>query len=351
MTPQCRTKPSPQPSAAAAASTSSTGTTSAISKESPGDSPGPNPGPGNSSSRPGLIEGLERKLYCYCRQPTSKDLIGCDHCPEWYHPDCLQLSPASVRTILQLPSWRCPECQARQDEVKLRHRQLQLPIPRGGQFCEVKTCRLESWGLQDYQDQGWVPVTNNTWRTLDQADTTTVTSTETNTGRRKRKGTIPFDPEQYERLSKMSRIAAAAGSERGNKESLLEEPEPLPANTNGQQDDEQSERSPKTTATVIRGRNKNNKQTKTAYPDLTQREEDNFETENITGNGDTNDKFPRMRLFQQNESSKNTNSTEEEDSDDLEIQPYDELFFCYVCKSIFVSKQALENHHSQDHNC
>ena len=25
---------------------------------------------------------------------------------------------------------------------------------------------------------------------------------------------------------------------------------------------------------------------------------------------------------------------------------YDELFFCYICKSIFVSKQALEDHQS-----
>ena len=57
-----------------------------------------------------------------------------------------------------------------------------------------------------------------------------------------------------------------------------------------------------------------------------------------------------MRLLQNNESSRNVISTEEEDPNDLEIQPYDELFFCYVCKSIFVSKQALENHHIQDHN-
>ena len=341
------------------------------------------------SSRPGLIEGLERKLYCYCRQPTSKDLIGCDHCPEWYHPDCLNLSPASVRTILQLPSWRCPECQAREDEVKLHHRQLQLPIPRGAQFCEVKTSRLESWGLQDYQDQGWVPVTSNTWRTLDQADTTT--GTPVITERRKRKGTIPFDPEQYERLCKMSKEKAEARCDKRNKENVIKESEPeltkeqeeeqlekntkttrgRPRNKNSKQikenvirepepeltekqEDDQSEKYTKTTRG--RPRNKNSKQTNTDGNKLTHREEDTVETannvatENNVANGNLNDKAPRTRLVQNNESSKGLNSTEEEDPEDLDIQPYDELFFCYVCKSIFVSKAALENHQSQNHN-
>ena len=224
--------------------------------------------------------------------------------------------------------------------MKLRHRQLQLPIPRGGQFCEVKTCRLESWGLQDYQDHGWVPVTNNTWRTLDQADTTTSTN-----GRRKRKGTIPFDPEQYERLSKMSKEKESPGacSERGNKENLIREPE----HTEQQQQQGEEKQSEKNTKTKGRARCQSSK---VKSQKLSQREEDSSETKKTTGNGDLQDKFPRMRLLQNNESSRNGNSKDEDDSDDLEIQPYDELFFCYVCKSIFVSKQALENHHIQDHN-
>ena len=67
------------------------------------------PGP----SRGGLVEGPERRLFCYCQQPSSKDMLGCDYCPAWYHPDCLALSQQDLQTVLQLPAWRCPECQAK----------------------------------------------------------------------------------------------------------------------------------------------------------------------------------------------------------------------------------------------
>ena len=36
-------------------------------------------------------------------------------------------------------------------------------------------------------------------------------------------------------------------------------------------------------------------------------------SENITGNGDINDKCPKMRLLQKSESSRNINSTEDSD--------------------------------------
>ena len=65
-------------------------------------------------------------------------------------------------------------------------------------FCEVKTCRLESWGLEEYQRSGWVPVTDSTWRTISH-HSQTATPTKVS---RKRRGLIRFDPEQYEKLSK-----------------------------------------------------------------------------------------------------------------------------------------------------
>ena len=49
-------------------------------------------------------------LYCYCRSPSSKDLIGCDFCSEWYHPACLQLGPTELQMVLALSNWKCPEC-------------------------------------------------------------------------------------------------------------------------------------------------------------------------------------------------------------------------------------------------
>ena len=139
----------------------------------------------------------------------------------------------------------------------------------------------------------------------------------------------------------MSKEKESAGSERGNKENSVREPEPTE-----QQEEEQSENS----KTSGRTRKRNSKQIKSQSQKLAQREEANSETEKAAGNGDLQNKFPRMRLFKNNEMARNGISKEEDDAEDLEIQPYDELFFCYVCKSIFVSKLALENHHIQDHN-
>eukprot|EP00092_Neocalanus_flemingeri_P022285 GFUD01024165.1.p1 GENE.GFUD01024165.1~~GFUD01024165.1.p1 ORF type:complete len:919 (-),score=261.07 GFUD01024165.1:38-2794(-) len=49
-------------------------------------------------------------LYCYCRSPISKNLIGCDFCPEWFHPKCLGLSKYELKMVLSLSNWKCPEC-------------------------------------------------------------------------------------------------------------------------------------------------------------------------------------------------------------------------------------------------
>jgi hypothetical protein len=37
-------------------------------------------------------------------------LPGCDYCPQWYHPRCLGLSEEETIQVLNLSTWRCPEC-------------------------------------------------------------------------------------------------------------------------------------------------------------------------------------------------------------------------------------------------
>jgi hypothetical protein len=49
-------------------------------------------------------------LYCYCRSPISKDLVGCDFCTEWFHPSCLGLSQTELQLVLVLSNWKCPQC-------------------------------------------------------------------------------------------------------------------------------------------------------------------------------------------------------------------------------------------------
>lgn len=33
----------------------------------------------------------EEKLYCICKQPweEGQEMVACESCPDWFHPDCL----------------------------------------------------------------------------------------------------------------------------------------------------------------------------------------------------------------------------------------------------------------------
>ena len=47
---------------------------------------------------------------CYCLSNVTENLLGCDTCPEWYHPDCLGLSQHQMFDVHNVDTWRCPEC-------------------------------------------------------------------------------------------------------------------------------------------------------------------------------------------------------------------------------------------------
>ncbi|XP_026289475.1 CXXC-type zinc finger protein 1-like [Frankliniella occidentalis] len=46
-------------------------------------------------------------MYCMCRKPAgSRFMIGCDNCDEWFHGNCIGVSPKQ-----KLPDkWCCPKC-------------------------------------------------------------------------------------------------------------------------------------------------------------------------------------------------------------------------------------------------
>ena len=47
---------------------------------------------------------------CYCLSNITENVIGCDTCPEWYHPECLGLSQHQMFDVHNVDTWRCPEC-------------------------------------------------------------------------------------------------------------------------------------------------------------------------------------------------------------------------------------------------
>jgi len=55
---------------------------------------------------------VNEKVYCICKRAwnrSQRGMIGCDFCEEWFHPECLKLSPEDV-DVLTDREWMCPLC-------------------------------------------------------------------------------------------------------------------------------------------------------------------------------------------------------------------------------------------------
>ncbi|KAI8149987.1 PLU-1-like protein-domain-containing protein [Fennellomyces sp. T-0311] len=56
--------------------------------------------------------------YCICRQPNlNSQMIGCDTCHEWFHIECVNLTPAMVTSI---DHYVCPSCAAKKPAASTR---------------------------------------------------------------------------------------------------------------------------------------------------------------------------------------------------------------------------------------
>jgi hypothetical protein len=62
-------------------------------------------------ANPALSQGAsaqDDKLYCFCRQPwQGRFMIQCDHCNEWYHGACVNVTPTEA---LDIDVYQCDEC-------------------------------------------------------------------------------------------------------------------------------------------------------------------------------------------------------------------------------------------------
>ncbi|XP_063792175.1 CXXC-type zinc finger protein 1 isoform X5 [Pseudophryne corroboree] len=66
--------------------------------------------------------GENAPVYCVCRKPDINCfMIGCDHCNEWFHGDCINITEKMAKAIRE---WYCMQCREKHPhlEIKYRHK-------------------------------------------------------------------------------------------------------------------------------------------------------------------------------------------------------------------------------------
>ena len=58
----------------------------------------------------------KQTVYCICREEERPGMIGCDHCDEWYHTQCLSLSKDEVQRLSK-ENWSCPNCEFQKGNI------------------------------------------------------------------------------------------------------------------------------------------------------------------------------------------------------------------------------------------
>ncbi|XP_005105514.1 CXXC-type zinc finger protein 1 isoform X2 [Aplysia californica] len=59
-------------------------------------------------------------LYCICRSSDcERFMIGCDHCEEWYHGDCIGVTQLDARSIKR---YYCDACRARNPSLEIQYK-------------------------------------------------------------------------------------------------------------------------------------------------------------------------------------------------------------------------------------
>ena len=67
----------------------------------------------------GLTEkgSINKPVYCICHKEEKPGMLGCDHCDEWYHIECLALSKNEARRLTK-ENWCCPKCKIKKGACK-----------------------------------------------------------------------------------------------------------------------------------------------------------------------------------------------------------------------------------------
>ena len=84
-------------------------------------------------SHPNQSKSIKKKrkdpVYCLCKEPERPNMIGCDFCDEWYHPECLNLSEQDISEAFATDKWKCPNCEYQQAKSDRSSKQVDMIKP------------------------------------------------------------------------------------------------------------------------------------------------------------------------------------------------------------------------------
>ncbi|KAH0628944.1 hypothetical protein JD844_010609, partial [Phrynosoma platyrhinos] len=64
--------------------------------------------------------GENAPVYCICRKPDINCfMIGCDHCNDWFHGHCINITEKMAKAIRE---WYCMQCRERDPTLEIRYR-------------------------------------------------------------------------------------------------------------------------------------------------------------------------------------------------------------------------------------
>ncbi|KAG6449468.1 hypothetical protein O3G_MSEX006088, partial [Manduca sexta] len=71
-----------------------------------------------STPKPNKRTGKKEKLLCICRTPydNTKFYVGCEHCSNWFHGDCVGVTEEMSKTMEE---YVCPDCRRAEETQEL----------------------------------------------------------------------------------------------------------------------------------------------------------------------------------------------------------------------------------------
>jgi len=79
--------------------------------------------------------------YCICDKPEREDMLGCDFCDEWYHPECIGVDEKEALQLTKNQSWKCPKC-IEEDFLRRRKKIMKTPV-KSPVKTSVKSTKVE----------------------------------------------------------------------------------------------------------------------------------------------------------------------------------------------------------------